>query len=54
VVLLLLQNIDTENLEEYVGYELPAKFIEVDEVRQRRRAATATQQWQDLYCVHSQ
>jgi small subunit ribosomal protein S1 len=28
-------NIDTENLEEYVGYELPAKFIEVDEADER-------------------
>jgi hypothetical protein len=49
LVLSLLQNIDTENLEEYVGYELPAKFMEVDEVRHRPRAATVTHQWQDLY-----
>lgn len=28
-------NIDTENLEEYVGYELPAKFMEVDEADER-------------------
>lgn len=27
-----LQNINAENMEEYVGYELPAKFLEVDEV----------------------
>lgn len=29
----LPQNLNTENLEEYIGYELPAKFLEVDEVR---------------------
>jgi hypothetical protein len=27
-----MQNINAENMEEYVGYELPAKFLEVDEV----------------------
>lgn len=29
------QNLNTENLEEYVGYELPAKFLEVDEEDER-------------------
>lgn len=27
-----LQNLNSENMEEYIGYELPAKFLEVDEV----------------------
>lgn len=27
------QNIDVDNLEDYVGYELPAKFVEIDEVK---------------------
>jgi hypothetical protein len=30
---LLLQTLNSENMEDYVGYELPAKFLEVDEVR---------------------
>eukprot|EP00878_Enallax_costatus_P007520 GHUV01007876.1.p1 GENE.GHUV01007876.1~~GHUV01007876.1.p1 ORF type:complete len:357 (+),score=83.44 GHUV01007876.1:111-1181(+) len=29
------QNLNTENLEDYVGYELPAKFLEVDEEDER-------------------
>jgi hypothetical protein len=29
----LLQTLNSENMEDYVGYELPAKFLEVDEVR---------------------
>jgi small subunit ribosomal protein S1 len=29
------QKLNTENLEEYIGYELPAKFLEVDEEDER-------------------
>lgn len=29
------QNLNSDNLEEYVGYELPAKFLEVDEEEER-------------------
>lgn len=29
------QNIDVDNLEDYVGYELPAKFVEIDESQER-------------------
>jgi hypothetical protein len=36
-LLLLLQTLNSENMEDYVGYELPAKFLEVDEVRLRHR-----------------
>jgi hypothetical protein len=34
----LLQTLNSENMEDYVGYELPAKFLEVDEVRPALRS----------------
>jgi hypothetical protein len=40
--LVCLQNIDVEDLEQYVGYELPAKFIEVDEVRHDTHTAASS------------
>jgi hypothetical protein len=45
----VLQTLSSENMEDYVGYELPAKFLEVDEVS----AALHFGGWQTEMCMQT-